>query len=198
LIVLAAALFLSLGLVNLDGGRNWWRGQWLRLAVGFPILLLYAYIEMPALVFPQAFSLLLLTLVPNAAYSVLLAARTAIASRRIVSLRRTPVWPYATALVIVGGFAAILVAAPYVDASGLRDIVDVTTSSNLPPSADTKHVRVVPQEAAIFAGNKVVGQLGAYYGVGDFNVQVASGRLVWVAPLEFHGLVQWLSRRTSP
>ncbi|MBD5655498.1 MAG: hypothetical protein IAI50_10035, partial [Candidatus Eremiobacteraeota bacterium] len=197
-IVVLAALFLSLGLINLDLGRNWWRGQWLRLAIGFPIALLYAYIEMPALVFPQAFTLLLLTLVPNAAYSVLLAARTAIASRRIVSLRRTPVWPYVTALAVVGGFAAILVAAPFVDASGLRDVADVTVSNDLPPSADIKHVRVVPEEAAIFAGTKVVGQLGAYYGVGDFNVQGASGRLVWVAPLEFHGLVQWLSRRTSP
>jgi hypothetical protein len=197
-IVIFAALFLALGLVNLDLGRNWWRGQWLRLAVGFPILLVYAYVEMPALVFPQAFTLLLLTLVPNAAYSVLLAARTAIASRRIVSLRRTPIWPYATALAVVLGFGAILVAAPIVDAGGLRDVADVTVSTDRPPSADTKHVRVVPQEAAIFAGTKVVGQLGAYYGVGDFNVQVASGRLVWVAPLEFHGIVQWLSRRTSP
>ena len=74
----------------------------------------------------------------------------------------------------------------------------MTTSTSLPPSADVAHVRVVPQESAFFAGNKVVGQLGAYYRVGDFNVQVESRRLVWVAPLEFHGFVQWLSRRTSP
>jgi hypothetical protein len=80
----------------------------------------------------------------------------------------------------------------------LRDIADVTTSSSLPPSADIAHVRVVPQESAVFTGNKVVGQLGAYYRVGDFNVQVAGGSLVWVAPLEFQGFVQWLSRGTSP
>ncbi len=189
---------MSLGLVNLDFSRNWWRGQQLRLLVGFPILLAYAYVEMPALVFPQAFTLLLFTLIPNAVYGTLLAARTFIASRRIVSIRRAQVWPYALALAIVGGFAGILVIAPYVDASGLRDVVDVTISTSSPPSADLKHVRVVPEEAAIFAGNKVVGQLGAYYSVGDFNVQVAGGRLVWVAPLEFQGLVQWLSRGTSP
>jgi len=153
---------------------------------------------MPPLVFPQAISLLLYTLIPNAVYSSMLAARTFIASRRVVSIRRTPLRAYFIPLALVGGFAVILIIAPFVDASGLRDVVDVTASTSLPPSADLKHIRVVPQEAAVFAGNKVVGQLGAYYTVGDFNVQVANGRLVWVAPLEFQGLVQWLSRRTSP
>ncbi len=198
MIVLLAALFMSLGLINLDFGPNWWRGQRLRLAVGVPLLLAYAYVEMPPLVFPQAITLLLLPLVPNAAYGLLLAARTLVASRRVVSIRRTPVVPYLIALLAVGGFAAALAAAPWVDASGLRDVAHVTFSSSLPPSADLKHVRVVPQEAAIFAGNKVVGQLGAYYQVGEFDVQVTGGRLVWVAPLEFQGFVQWLARRTSP
>jgi hypothetical protein len=197
-VILFVALFMSLGLVNLDFSRNWLRGQVLRLAVGFPILLVYAYVEMPPLVFPQCITLLLLTLVPNAAYSILLAARTAIASRRVVSIRRTPARPYLVALGIVGAFAGVLAIAPIVDASGLRDIVDVSTSASLPPSADIAHVRVVPEESAIFAGNKVVGQLGAYYRVGDFNVQVTHGKLVWVAPLEFQGVVQWLSRGTSP
>jgi hypothetical protein len=197
-VILLAALFMAVGLVNLDFGRRWWRGQVFRLAVGLPILVVYAYLEMPPLVFPQCFTLLLLTLIPNAVYSILLAARTALASRRVVSIRRTPARPYLIALAVVGAFAGVLVVAPYVDAGGLRDVVDVTTSDSLPPSADVAHVRVVPQESAIFAGNKVVGQLGAYYRVGDFNVQVANHKLVWVAPLEFQGFVQWLSRRTSP
>ncbi len=198
MVILFVALFMALGLVNLDFSRNWMRGQILRLAIGFPILLVYAYVEMPPLVLPQCFTLLLLTLIPNAAYSILLAARTAIASRRVVSIRRTPARPYLVALAIVGAFAGVLAIAPFVDASGLRDIVEVSTSSSLPPSADIAHVRVVPEESAIFAGNKVVGQLGAYYRVGDFNVQVTRGKLVWVAPLEFQGVVQWLSRGTSP
>jgi hypothetical protein len=197
-VILFAALFMAVGLLNLDFGRNWLRGQAIRLGVGLPVLLVYAYVEMPPLVFPQCFTLLLLTLIPNAIYSILLAARTALASRRVVSIRRTPARPYLIAVAVVGIFAGILAAAPFVDASGLRDLVDVTTSSALPPSADIAHVRVVPEESAIFAGNKVVGQLGAYYRVGDFNVQVANGRLVWVAPLEFQGFVQWLSRGTSP
>jgi hypothetical protein len=197
-IVLLVALFMSLGLANLDFSHNWWRGQLLRLAVGFPILLVYAYVEMPPLVFPQAFGLLLFTLVPNAVYSSLLAARTAIARRRVVSIRRTPLWRYLIPVGVVAAFVLILLAAPYVDASGLRDLVDVKVSNSLPTTADVKHVRIVPEEAADFAGDKVVGQLGAYYRVGEFNVQVANGRLVWVAPLEFHGFVQWLSRRTSP
>ena len=198
MIVLLTALFMSLGLANLDFSSNWWRGQALRLAVGFPILLLYAYVQMPPLVFPQAFTLLLFTLIPNAVYSSLLAARTALASRRVVSIRRKPLYRYLIPVGVVAAFAAILFIAPYVDSSGLRDLVDVTISNSLPPSADIKHIRIVPQEAADFAGNKVVGQLGTYYHVGDFNVQVANGKLVWVAPLEFHGIVQWLSRQTSP
>jgi hypothetical protein len=197
-IVMVAAAFLALGLINLDFGRNWWRGQWLRLAVGVPLCLLYAYVEMPALVFPQALTLLLLTLIPNAAYGMLLAARTYVASRRIVSIRPTNAWPYLLPLGLLLAFAGVLGVAPVVDASGLRDVADVTLSSALPPSADLRHLRIVPEEAAEFAGNKVVGQLGAYYRVGDFNVQVERGRLVWVAPLEFQGLVQWLARRTSP
>lgn len=198
MVFLYAVVFLSLGLLNLTFDRNWWRGQQLRLAVGLPLVIVYVYLEMPPLVFPQAFTLILLTLVPNAAYSALLAARTVIVSRRIVSIRRTPIRPYLIALAVLLVFAGGLFAAPYLDASGLRDLVAVTTSTSLPPSTDIRHVRVVPEEAAIFAGSKVVGQLGAYYRVGDFSVQVASGRLVWVAPLEFNGVVQWLSRRTSP
>ena len=103
MIVLVAALFMSLGLINLDFGRNWWRGQSFRLIVGFPLLLLYAYVEMPALVFPQAFTLLLVPFVPNAAYSVLIAARNAVAARRVVSIRRTPHWPYLIGLVAARG-----------------------------------------------------------------------------------------------
>jgi len=197
-VVLYVVLFMSLGLVDLDFKRNWLRGQLLRLAIGVPILIGYAYFQMPALVFPQCLTLLLLTLVPNAAYGVAMSAGMAVKSRRIVSIRPASITPYLIALAVVFGFAAILTIAPVVDASGLRDVADVTTSTSLPPTADVKHVRVVPQESALFAGNKVVGQLGAYYRVGDFNVQVAARSLVWVAPLEFQGIVQWLSRRTSP
>ena len=193
-----AVAFMSLGLLNLQFDRNWWQGQRLRLALGLPLLVLYVYFAMPALVFPQAFTLLLLPLIPNAAYSLLGAARTFAISRRIVSIRRAPILPYVYALGALGVLAAVLAAMPFVDAGGLRDLADVTVSTSLPPSADLRHVRIVPQEAAVFAGNKVVGQLGAYYAVGDFNVQVAGGKLVWVAPLEFHGVVQWLARRTSP
>jgi hypothetical protein len=198
MVVLLCAAFMSLGLLNLDFSRSWWRGQRIRLAIGLPILLVYAYLEMPALVFPQALTLLLLTLIPNAVYGVLLSARNVIMARRIVSLRRTSALPYVAAVAALGAFGLILAIAPVVDASGLRDVPAVALSSDLPPSADLQHVRVVPEESAIFAGEKVVGQLGTYYRVGTYNIQVEAGRLVWVAPLEFHGFVQWLSRGTSP
>src|SRR5471030_2681623 len=166
--------------------------------VGLPIVLVYVYATMPPLVFPQAITLILLTLIPNAVYSGLIAARNIVITRRIVSLRRTPLWPYlvtVAAFVLYGLFLAIM---PVVDASGLRDIVGASVSSGAAPSAETQHVRVVPEEAAIFAGSKVVGQLGAYYQVGTYNVQAENGSLVWVAPLDFQGPIQWLSRRTSP
>jgi hypothetical protein len=197
--VLLATAFMSLGLINLGFGRGWWRGQAWRLAVGVPLLLAYAYFEMPPLVFPQALVFLLIPLVPNAAYSLLLAARSAVVSRRIVSIRRgPPALPYVVALGALGVFAGILAVAPVLDANGLRDLAGASFSNTLPPRADLEHVRVVPQESAEFAGNKVVGQLGTYYRVGDFNVQAVRGKLVWVAPLEFNGAVQWLSRGTSP
>lgn len=198
MIWLLATAFLSLGLVNLEFSRGWWRGQLRRLAAGVPLVGLFCYAALPPLVFPQAFALLLITLVPNVAITSATAARTMVISRRIVSLRRTPVWPLGLAVGAVALFALALFVAPVVDASGLRDIVGATFSTAAAPAADPRHVRVVPEESAIFTGEKVVGQLGAYYRVGTYNVQSENGRLVWVAPLNFQGIVQWLSRRTSP
>lgn len=198
MIWLLATAFLSLGLVNLDFSRGWWRGQLRRLAVGVPLVAAFCYVAMPPLVFPQALALLLLTLVPNVAITAASTARTIVISRRIVSLRRTPVWPLVVTVGIVGVFSLVLAVAPVVDASGLRDLTGATVSTGDVPAADPRHIRVVPEESAIFAGEKVVGQLGAYYRVGTYSVQSAAGRLVWVAPLDFQGVVQWIVRRTSP
>jgi hypothetical protein len=95
---LLATAFLSLGLINLDVSRGGWRGQLRRLAVGVPLVGALCYVTLPPLVFPQAFALLLITLVPNVFITSLTAARTMVISRRIVSLRRTPVWPLACAI----------------------------------------------------------------------------------------------------
>ena len=198
MVVIAAAAFLALGLLNFDFSREWWRGQRFRLVVGLPLCLLYAYVELPPLVFPQAIALLLLTLVPNVALSVAEAARKIVVSRRIVSIRRTPILPPLIALGVVLTYAGILTVAPVVDAGGLRDVTGGTTTSAAPPAADLRHVRVVPEESAIFSGDKVLGQLGAYYRVGDYSVQSENGSLVWVAPLDFQGSIQWLARGTSP
>jgi hypothetical protein len=197
-VVLIATAFISLGLINLDTSRDWWRGQRLRLAVGVPLVLLYVYAALPPLVFPQAISLLLLTVIPNAAYSLLESGRRMIAARRIVSIRRTPFWPYVAVAGGLGAYALLLGVLPVLDAGGLRDVANAAVSTGLAPGADLGHVRVVPEEAALFSGNKVVGQLGAYYRVGEYNIQAESGRLVWVAPLDFQGPIQWLARRSSP
>jgi len=196
-IALLATLYLALGLVNLDFRRGWWQGQYRRLVVGVPIIAAFVYMTMPPLVFPQAATLLLLTLVPNTIYSLLLAARTFI-SRRLISFGRAPVLPYVLACVVVGGYALILAVAPVVDASGLRNLAAVTQTNAPAPAADLAHVRIVPIESARFAGDKVIGQLGTYYAAGAYNVQLAQGRLVWVTALEFHDPIQWIFRRTSP
>ena len=208
MIVLLATAFLSLGLINLDGRSGWWRGQRRRLVIGVPLTLLYVYVAMPPLVFPQACTFLLVTFVPNAVYSTLAAARTFVLTQQVVLLRRgvsrrvaMPLGSslsYAIGLAILGGFALLLAIAPVVDASGLRDVPSVTITADPSPSADRRHLRVVPAESAAFAGEKIVGQLGAYYRVGGYDIQVEGGRLVWVAPLEFQGTLQWLLRRTSP
>jgi hypothetical protein len=196
--LLLATAFLTLGLVNLNFSRAWWPGQLRRLAVGVPLVLVFVYVTLPPLVFPQALTLLLITLVPNLLISAAGAARTIVVARRVVSLRRTPLWPLLGALGAIGLFALVLLVAPVVDAGGLRDLVGATASRAGAPAADPRHVRVVPEESAIFAGEKVVGQLGAYYRVGTYNVQSENGRLVWVAPLDFQGALQWLARRVSP
>ncbi len=198
MVVLIATAFISLGLLNLDFAAGWWRGQRIRLAVGVPIVLVYVYATLPPLVFPQAITLLLLTAVPNAAYSLLVSARTLLVSRRVVSIRRTPFVPYIAVVAALGLYAALLAALPVVDAGGLRDVVNATQTTAPPPRAELTHVRVVPEESAIFSGNKVVGQLGAYYRAGTYNIQTENGRLVWVAPLDFQGSIQWLARRSSP
>ena len=95
-------------------------------------------------------------------------------------------------------FAGVLTVLPVVDANGLRDVTGATTTSDKPPAADLRHVRVVPMESAQFSGSKVLGQLGAYYRVGEYSVQSENGKLVWVAPLDFQGPVQWIARGTSP
>lgn len=195
---LFATAFLSLGLINVVFARGWWRGQLRRLAIGVPLVGALCYLVLPPLVFPQALTLLLITLVPNAVITAATAARTMVISRRIVSLRRAPVWPVFAPVAVVGAFALALGLAPLVDASGLRDLTGAVTSARGAPAADPRHVRVVPEESAIFAGEKVVGQLGAYYRVGVYNVQSDNGRLIWVAPLDFQGAIQWLARRTSP
>ncbi len=198
MVVIAAAAFLALGLLHFDFSREWWRGQSVRLVIGIPLCLLYAYLVMPPLVFPQAITLLLITLIPNVGLTIAEAARKIVVSRRIVSIRRTPILPPAIVLGAVLVFAGILTILPIVDASGLRDITGVTITSDKPPTADLRHVRVVPEESAIFSGSKVLGQLGAYYRVGEYSVQSENGKLVWVAPLDFQGVIQWLARGTSP
>lgn len=198
MVVIAAAAFLALGLLNFDFSRDWWRGQRPRLVIGLPLCLAYAYFAMPPLVFPQAITLLLLTLVPNVLVTVSEAARKIVVSRRIVSIRRTPILPPLIAAGVVLAFAGVLAVLPVVDANGLRDLTGATTTSERPPQADLRHVRVVPEESAAFSGSKVLGQLGAYYRVGDYSVQSENGKLVWVAPLDFQGVVQWLARGTSP
>ncbi|MEO6991707.1 MAG: hypothetical protein ABI346_05250, partial [Candidatus Baltobacteraceae bacterium] len=105
MLVLLAAAFMSLGLLDLDVSRGWWRRTRVRLAIGVPLVLLYAYAEMPALVFPQALTLLLYTLIPSAAFALMDAARVAVVSRRIVSVARRSVLGYLAALVLLLGFA---------------------------------------------------------------------------------------------
>ena len=198
MVLLAATLFLSLGLVNLDFSRAWWPGQRLRLIVGVPLVLIVVYEQMPALVFPQALVLLLYTFIPNAVYSLWEGIRTAVVARRVVSIRRTPLRPYGIAVVSLLALAALFQILPVVDANGLRDLVNVNITSAQAPSAPVNHLRIVPEESATFSGDKVVGQLGAYYEVGTFNIQVANGHLVWVAPLEFRDAIKWFLRGTSP
>ncbi|MBC5827263.1 MAG: hypothetical protein GIW99_06220, partial [Candidatus Eremiobacteraeota bacterium] len=202
MMILLATLFLSVGLINLDFTKDWWRGQRLRLAIGLPIVFVYCYETMPPLVFPQALSLLLLTFVPNAVYSLMDAARSAVTIRalRIVSRRRMPALPYVIGAVALGLWLLILIIAPVVDANGLRDLAGAQITSAPPPAAKPQHLRIVPQVSAAFEGDKVVGQLGSYYEIDadKYNIQPVNGQLQWVAPLQFRDFIKWVTRGTTP
>lgn len=202
MMLVASTLFLSLGLINLDFSRNWWDGQRLRLLIGLPLVIVYCYETLPPLVFPQAFSLLLITFLPNAIYSLADAARSAVTIRalRIVSLRQPPAVPYVAGVAILGAWFLILAVAPIVDASGLRDLAGVTVTSAAPLPAKPVHLRVVPEASATFEGEKVIGQLGSYYEVDptSYNIQPVNGQLEWVAPLQFRDFIKWLTRQTTP
>jgi len=196
--VLVATAFLCLGLINLDFKRHWLAGQAFRLAVGAPLVAIFVYVTMPPLVFPQVIPLLLLTFVPNALYSGVLSLRSWIVSRRVVSMHREPLLPYAAGTLALFVLFAVFEALPFLDASGLRNLAHAVTSTAAPQRIDPRLLRVVPQESAVFEGEKVIGQLGAYYRVGNYHVQPVAGQLVWVAPLEFRDVIKWLTRRTSP
>jgi hypothetical protein len=108
MLVLLATAFLALGLLNIDFSRNWWRGQRDRLIVGIPPLLVYCYVAMPPLVFPQAITLLLIPLIPNVLVTLAGTTRQMVLTRRIVSLRRTPVWPPALAIAAIAVYSGVL------------------------------------------------------------------------------------------
>ena len=65
------------------------------------------------------------------------AASSASAARRSCRRRSRSAWCWCS--------RACSSALPVVDASGLRDITGVTTTSDKPPAADLRHVRVVPR-----------------------------------------------------
>lgn len=203
MILVFAVLYLSLGLINLDFSPGyWWAGQRLRLRIGLPLVIFYCYAALPPLVFPQALSLLLITFVPNALYSLLESARSAAAIRplRLVSVRHSSVRPYLAGLAALGAWTAALAVMPVVDASGLRDLAGITVTSAPPPPAGPSHLRVVPEVSAAFEGDKVIGQLGSYYEVdpASYNIQPVNGRLEWVAALQFRDFIKWLTRQTTP
>ena len=159
MVMLLAVVFMSVGLLNLDFSKNWWQGQRFRLAVGLPLVLLFVYVDMPALVMPQALTLLLYTLIPNAVYSLADGLRVAVISRRIVSIRRRPTYPYLIAVLALLAFAFALQFMPVVDASGLRDLVNVRTSESSPPTSPIDHLRIVPEELHL-PWHRVVGAGG--------------------------------------
>lgn len=67
---------------------------------------------------------------------------------------------------------------------------------------DPKHIRLVPKRLARWKADKVIGKGGKNYGsmfkVGSLAIQRIAGRLYWVAPLEFRGVLKWNKQDWSP
>lgn len=195
-----ALLIMCLGLVNLRFDQLakpsfWIRGQIVRLAIGVPLCFLWVYLTLPAMVHWVGYTVMFLPLGINALLTALTHSAQAEKGKRMATFAGLPV--VVLLVVLAVSFYLNILVIP-VRATALRDVPVVQSASQPISVMNTDHIRLVPIETARWQAQKVVGNLGTGFEVGQLSVQMVNGKLYWVAPLEFRGLFKWLSFKEAP
>jgi|GEM_PF-6533918 len=101
---------------------------------------------------------------------------------------------------------------PVINNQRLRGMLgEVTTKQEYPPEADKDNILIVPEEAARFDADKMMGNpiqelnlntAGSLFSVGELflqKIKTESGtKLVWVGPLEYRDLIKSITTPYSP
>jgi hypothetical protein len=100
----------------------------------------------------------------------------------------------ALAIVMVIGIGICWVAAitllSVITASQLAAAPAVTTLSGPSDIINSSHIRLVSYETAQWRSDKVIGSLGYKSEIGDPDIQMLNGTLVWITPLDFAGEIK--------
>ncbi len=195
-----ALAIMSLGLINLRFDQVtkpslWIRGQLMRLAIGLPLCFLWVYFTLPAMVPWVGYTALFLPLGINAFLTAISHSVQAGKGKRMAAFAGLPV--LILLVVMAVSFYLNVLVVP-VQATALRDVPVVQVADQPIPTMNTDHIRLVPIETARWQAQKVIGNLGTGFEVGELTVQMINGKLCWVAPLEFSGLAKWFSYRQAP
>ena len=199
--MLLALLVMLFGLINLrfdllrSKPKRWIKGQVWRLAVGGPLCFLWVYLALPALVPWVGYTVLLLPLGVNAIVTLISRAIDADKGNRAQSFGGLTLFILSVSLLI--SFYLNVLVVP-IRAQALRDVPVVTESTESVPVMNIEHVRLVPIENALWKAQKVIGNMGTGFEVGNLSIQMVDSKLYWIAPLEFRGFFKWLSFKESP
>ncbi len=85
-------------------------------------------------------------------------------------------------------------------ASMIGTLEERTWTEDVQP-ANPKHIRLVPQELAVWLANKQLGSagsIGSQFQIESFTLQLVKGELWYVAPLDFRGFRAWWSADIAP
>ena len=96
------------------------------------------------------------------------------------------------AMVIVIGFCwvAVITLLSIITASQLAAAPAVTTFNGPSDVINSSHIRLVSYETAQWRSDKVIGSLGYKSEIGDPDIQMLNGTLVWITPLDFSGVIK--------
>lgn len=187
-----AVLIMMVGLINLTviiDRERFVKGQIIRLLIGLPLTIAYVYLVLPAVVPRVGWSVIAFALLVNAVITLLEAA---FGRKRRLLLGSI----LAVAALLIPLTLNLVV--PLAAAKQLQQVPEVEVASAKIEAVDVDHIRLVPYENALWKAQKVIGNLGNTYKVGELSIQRVDNHLYWVAPLEFRGFFKWLQAKTSP